>query len=528
MRPFLALLGVGALIAPLPARASDPSIDISGPLKTITANEIGGHLRFLASDLMKGRDTATPETRLASEYLASQLFAAGAEPGSVTGHEPPSYFQEFPLEAVTPLEQGTELVLTLEANGSKRVIPCRLGSDFITRPEGLVPGEVEASVVFAGFGRSGSDAKSDDYAGLDVKNRFVLVFEGLPGEGVVGGSPAPLFNPVPKLEAARKHGALGILVVQAPGRKTPAPDVPFSPQNLGFSRPGMTLATASAELPVLRLSDPIRDLLAQGLGLTAEPGQAPDPGRTLRARFQYAARKSSATDRNVIGLFPGSDPKRKHEVILFSAHYDHVGVNGKGEIFNGSDDNASGTSALLEIAEAVGNGPRPARSVAFLWVSGEEKGLLGSRWFADHPSLPADHKVVADINLDMVSRNDPRKIGVTPSPSHLEHNSLVPAAIECSKAEGLELVFDADAYFHRTDSASFARKGIPVIFFFAGVHEDYHRPTDDYQKADTEKAARVARAAYRLGIRFARSDELPKHLTPAKADTASAQATKAE
>ncbi len=518
MRKFLALLGVGVLIAAPPAGAGDPSIDMSEPLKSITASEIGGHLRFLASDLMKGRDTATPETRLASEYLASQLYAAGAEPGSVVGHEPPSYFQEFPLEAVTPLEQGTELVLTLEANGSKRVIPCRLGSDFITRPQGLVPGEVEASVVFAGFGRSGSDPGSDDYAGLDVKNRFVLVFEGEPGEKSGEDSPSPVFNPAPKLEAARKHGALGILVIEAPGRKTPAPDIPFSPQNLGFSRPGMSLASASAEPPALRLSDAIRDLLVQGLGLTAQPGHAPEPGRTLRARFQYAARKSAAADRNVIGLFPGSDPKQKHDVILFSAHYDHVGVNGKGEIFNGSDDNASGTSALLEIAEAVGKGPRTPRSVAFLWVSGEEKGLLGSRWFADHPTLPEGYRVVADINLDMVSRNDPRKVGVTPSPDHSEHNSLVPAAVDCCKAEGMEVVFDADAFFHRTDSASFARKGIPVIFFFAGVHEDYHRPTDDFEKADTEKAARVARAAYRLGIRFARSDEPPKRVTATKSE----------
>jgi hypothetical protein len=496
------------------AGVDPPAESVPEAVKTITAREIGGHLRFLASDLMKGRDTASPEARVAAEYLAAHLFAAGAEPmGDADGHGR-TFFQSFPLEVVTPLEDGTELALILELNGSKRVVPCKLGSEFLLRPHGIVSGEVEAPVVFAGFGRVNSEKKIDDYAGLGVKNQFVLVYDGQGDEtkGRHTQTPAPVFSPFAKAEAARKNGALGVLVIQAPGRQSPTPEVPFSGRNLGFNRPNMTLGPAPLSLPTISLTDPIRDLLVGALGLAADSKPHHILEGSVRVRFRFAARKESKHDRNVLGFFPGSDAEKKKEVIIFSAHYDHVGVDEKGEIYNGSDDNASGTSTLLEIAEAFGQGPKPSRSVAFLWVSGEEKGLLGSEWFADHPSLPADHKIVADINLDMVSRNDPRKIGITPSPRHSQYNSLIPAAQASCKAEGMEAVFDADQYYGRTDSYSFASKGIPVIFFFAGVHADYHRPTDDYEKADLDKAARVARVAYRLGWQIAQGREVPKKI----------------
>ncbi len=287
----------------------------------------------------------------------------------------------------------------------------------------------------------------------------------------------------------------------------------------------MTLGPAPPSLPALLLSDPIRDVLVAALDLAADSKPHEISGGSVRARFRHAARKELKTDRNVVGLFPGSDPEKKKEVIFFSAHYDHVGVNDKGEIFNGSDDNASGTSSLLEIAEAFGQGPKPARSVAFLWVSGEEKGLLGSEWFSNHQTLPAGSKIVADINLDMVSRNDPKKIGITPSPRLSQYNSLIPAAQATCKAEGMEAVFDADQYYGRTDSYNFSRKGIPVIFFFAGVHADYHRPTDDFDKADLEKAARVARAAYRLGWRIAQERDAPRKIDSKAAKKAEAAVT---
>jgi hypothetical protein len=511
------LLGLSLAITARGAEIDPCSEVVPDAVQSITAREIGGHLRFLASDLMKGRDTASPETRLAAEYLAAHLFAAGAEPLGEPGLQGGSYFQSFPLESVTPLEEGTDLTLLLDLNGSQRVISCKLGRELIVRPFGLAPGEVEAPVVFAGFGRVHGEKKIDDYAGLDVLNRYALIYDGSPDppKGQADGQgQSPVLSSFEKLSAAQKRGALGLIVVQAPGRKTPEPQVPFSARNIGFGRPRMAFGSPAQQLPLMHLADSVRDVLVKAFGLTAESKPHPLDRGGLRARFRFAARREPRSDRNVLGFFPGSDPEKKKEVVIFSAHYDHVGVNEAGEIFNGSDDNGSGTSSLLEIAEAFGQVPRPARSVAFLWVSGEEKGLLGSHWFADHLTLPTDYKLVANINLDMVSRNDPKTIGITPSPKHAEYNSLVPCAQASCKAEGLEAVFNADAFFFRTDSMSFARKGVPVIFFFAGVHADYHRPTDDFEKADLDKAARVARSAFRLGWQIAQAREAPKKIKP--------------
>jgi Peptidase family M28 len=519
-RVLLAVVWLGYWTPPgLGAGGDTPAETVPEAVRSITAKEIGGHLRFLASDLMRGRDTTSPEIRLAGEYLAAHLFAAGAEPMGDRDGNVTSYFQTFPLEVLTPLAEGTDLTLILDVHGSRQEVPCKLGSELVVRPRGLVPGEVEAPVVFAGYGQVNSQKKIDDYAQLDVRNQYVLVYDGSAEDSKNPSEhPAqrPLFSSMQKLASAQQRGALGLIVIQPPGRKTPAPQVPLNAGNLGFGRGGLTLGSPRASLPVLYLADPVRDLLASSLGLTADSQPHALDGGSVRARFRYAARREPKSERNVLGFFPGSDPEKKKEVIVFSAHYDHVGVNDKGEIFNGSDDNASGTSSLLEIAEAFGQSPRPARSVAFIWVSGEEKGLLGSHYFAEHLTLPEHYKIVADINLDMVSRNDPRKIGITPSPRHPQYNSLVPAAEASCRAEGMEAVFNADEFFFRTDSSSFANKGVPVIFFFAGIHADYHRPTDDYAKADLEKAARVARTAYRLGWHFAQGGEAPKKI---KAET---------
>jgi Peptidase family M28 len=505
-------------------------IEVPDVVKGITARELGGHMKFLASDLMRGRDTASPEIRLAAEYLATRLSAAGAEPIGDSEQGGPTYFQRFPLEVNTALQEGTSLSLEIDKDGSKRAIPLQLGSDVTFMPTGVTPGDIDAPVVFAGYGRSNPAEKIDDYEGLDVKNQFVLVLAGQPpvkpkegekaeekavepaktkgrpgGGGRFGGA-----NLV-KLEPASKRGALGVIVARpstAPATR-PAPAPAAGRPLPGFGRPSMTLGSPTPSIPLFTLSDPSRDLLFQAIGLEVDkPGPRVLPG--VRAKFTFAAKKELKDDRNVVGFFPGTDPEKKKEVVIFSAHYDHVGVDDKGVIFNGSDDNASGTSALLEIAEAFGDGPRPARSVAFLWVSGEEKGLFGSRWFSDHISLPADYKIVADINIDMVSRNDGKSIGVTPSSKHASHTNLATLAEESAKAEGMEVKYDADSFFNRTDSANFARKGIPVVFFFSGVHEDYHKSTDDVEKADFDKAARVARAAYRLGWQVAQAPEVPK------------------
>ena len=304
--------------------------------------------------------------------------------------------------------------------------------------------------------------------------------------------PGAVFQPVHQASAAQKNGALGVIMIQAPGRQSPLRGFHSSSANLGFAHPSMTLGPAPTKSAHSAAVRPDSRYSRERPGSGRRQQAARDQRRQRPRPVPPCRPEGVKHDRNVMGCFRASDPEKKKEVIFFSAHYDHVGVNEKGEIFNGSDDNASGTSShfwrLLKRSDRV----RSRReSVAFLWVSGEEKGLLGSEWFSNHPTLPSDSQIVADINLDMVSRNDPRKIGITPSPRHRQYNSLIPAAQGTCKAEGMEAVFDADQFYGRTDSFNFSKKGIPVIFFFAGIHADYHQPTDDFEKADLEKAARV-------------------------------------
>jgi Zn-dependent M28 family amino/carboxypeptidase len=516
------------------ATAGDAPAPLTVPeaVKGITGRELGGHMRFLASDLMRGRDTASHETRVVAEYLSSRLAGAGAERGQdrTTGGQ--TYLQPLPLEVITPQLDGTSVTLVIEQNGSKRVVPCQLGVDVGFSAWGVAAAQIDAPVVFAGHGQFDPAQKIDEFDGIDVKGRFVLVFA---GQRPARDNSAAAIRPAgqrrrgrfgrggaPVADRALERGALGVLVIGTPSSdRQPSPADSQARSIVGFGEPSMTLGHAPAALPYLSLADPIRDVIIKATELEAD--SKPGVLENLRVQFKLAAKKESKEDYNVFGFFPGSDADKAKEVVIYSAHYDHVGVDQRGEIFNGSDDNASGTSALLEIAEAFGDGPRPARSVGFLWVTGEEKGLLGSRWFSDHVMLPEAYKIVADINLDMVSRNDGKTIGITPSERHSDYSSLVPAACAAAKEEGLTVKFDADGFFGRTDSYNFARKGIPVIFFFCGIHNDYHRPTDDVSKADFEKAARVARAAYRLGWQVAHEKDVPRKLKADAEKTADAR-----
>ena len=213
-------------------------------MKSITAREIGGHLRFLASDLMKGRDTTSPELRVAAEYLAATC-RAGAEPLGDQGKDRRSYFQQFPLEIVTPREEGTELSLILEQNGSKRVVPCKLGTDFVVFPREIVPGEIEAPVVFAGYGQVDPDRKIDDYKDLVVKDRFVLVYNGQPGTAASrpqgGRRTRGMSSALGKRKMRRKKGGTGSPRNPGARWRNAGPRSSLQWPKPGFSRPTVTL-----------------------------------------------------------------------------------------------------------------------------------------------------------------------------------------------------------------------------------------------------------------------------------------------
>ena len=381
---------------------------------------------------------------------------------------------------------------------------------FFFSTRGIAPGEIEAPVVFAGHGIVAEDAGIDDYDGKNVKNRWVLIFDGRPSS-----APSGRFGPAnsrTKRKNAEDRGALGLLVVHAHDSEA----APFAETQSWvarqFGRSSMRLGTAAASrLPMLYLEDNARDFIF---------GDSKDaPESEVRARFEFQADRVVDHGRNVVAMFPGSDPALAKEVIVYSAHYDHVGVGSDGEIFNGADDNGTGTVSLLEIAEAFAEGPRPPRTVAFLWVSGEERGLLGSRWFSDNPTFPKDHEIVANINMDMIGRNEIGKIKVTPSPKHDDYSTLSIACQVASVEEGYEVTFDADQFYRRSDHYNFARLGIPVVFLFSGTHEDYHKPTDTVEKIKWKKVVSVSRIAYRIGWDAANAKERPRRLSKEERST---------
>jgi Zn-dependent M28 family amino/carboxypeptidase len=215
----------------------------------------------------------------------------------------------------------------------------------------------------------------------------------------------------------------------------------------------------------------------------------------------------------VVGWLEGSDPELRDEYLVFTAHMDHVGigrpVNGD-SIYNGADDDASGTSAILELAQAFATGPRPRRSVVFMTVSGEEKGLIGSEWYGEHPLFPLE-KTVANLNIDMIGRNwEDTVVAIGKEESSL--GETVERVAARHPELGLEVIDDIwpeERFYFRSDHYNFARRGVPILFFFSGVHADYHRPSDEPSKLKYEKAARIARLIYLLGLEIANADDRP-------------------
>lgn len=316
------------------------------------------------------------------------------------------------------------------------------------------------------------------------------------------------------------NGATGLLLVSE------RPDSMFARMAARAARSTMTMergARGGIEVALLEVRDAdARALL--GIDPAALRGattrtveRLPGVTLTLDPRFQTAGRIEAP---NVVGIVEGSDPTLKDEYILFSAHMDHVGVaadgrcraRGADSICNGADDDASGTVAVIELAQAFAAlQPRPKRSAIFLTVSGEERGLWGSSYFASNPSVPMD-QIVANLNMDMVGRNWPDTIAVIGR----EHSDLgatldrVAAAHPELNMTPINDIWPQENFYRRSDHYNFAVKGVPILFFFNGTHPDYHQVSDHPDKIDTDKEARLARLVFYLGYEIAMSPERPK------------------
>ena len=494
MKPthFSALLAL-LLVAPLAASESG--------IASITAPEIQSHVDYLADDALEGRGTGSKGEHLAADYVVKHLRQLGLKPGSAEG----TYFQEFPVSGTTKVVGSPSLSLsvgpwTREFAFERDMSPFGFGAGSLDGVE----------LVFAGYGITAPEQSYDDYAGLDVKGKAVVVLRKQP-KGMFRDQRHAFFTT--KAQVAKANGAVALLVVNGPA---------LMPGDDGLTPAGMV--SGSTDLPMFH----VRQSLVSGLfeladldltQLEKQITESRQPAsRALNAKLACSLEleREQKIGRNVIARLEGSDPALKDEVLVIGAHYDHVGFGhsggslggrkGMGQIHNGADDNASGTAAILELAQALSLTP-PRRTVVFVAFSGEELGLIGSKAFVANPPF-ARETIVGMLNLDMVGRLRDQKlevggIGTSPGFEKLVGDSL--------SAEGLEGTFTKSG-MGPSDHASFYAAKIPVLFFFTGLHDDYHRPGDDAEKLNAKGAESVARVAYRCALEIANADARPAYV----------------
>jgi hypothetical protein len=495
---------------------------------------VAAHLDFLADDLLEGRDTGTRGYELAALYAAAQFRQSGLAPGHGD-----SYFQPVPLVDVIREDS------TWEVLRGERSTPLVWKEDYLDSPRASAP-EVDllAPVVFAGFGIDAPAHGRTDYAALDVRGRIVLILSGAPAEFPSEVRAHFASSRQKRIEAARR-GAVGLLTLRT------RDDEERSPWERGVpsaGRPSTSLRRADGTpldaSPGLRFTGSLswagaRKLLAGAdvsLDELLEPGAAGDAGaRELGVALRVDARAGlrAYESPNVVALLPGSDPELRREHIVVSAHLDHVGVGAEVDgdaIYNGYYDNAMGSAILLELARRLAADPEPPRrSILFLLVTAEERGLLGSEHFAEAPTI-AGGEIVANLNLDMPLFLHPLSDVVAFGAEHTTLGELARASVA---AAGLTLAPDPqpeESIFVRSDQYSFVRKGIPAIYLCPGLgardgseagraaverfrREHYHRPSDQAGlPVDWEGVRRFTSANAVLLVAIAGADERPRWL----------------
>ena len=500
-------------------------------LATIRGEALRAHMRFLADDRLEGRGTATRGHEIAAAYMATQFEAAGLEPGGVRG----TWFQPVPFRRLQSIPVEGALAL-LRGGREQRLVrdtDYLLGYDPVHERD-----RITAPLAFAGFGVTAPELGYDDYAHVDVRGKIAVLLSGGPPT-FPSEQRAYYSSLLVKTRNAVARGAVGIVTVRTPVDEARGPWA----RNVNQSRlPGMrwldpdgvpneshpqleltaTLSRSGANALFADSPVPLDRVFAD-----AEAGRAQGFDLPARMRAWSRTRHSRVESPNVLGLLHGSDPKLEDEVVVVTAHLDHLGigvpVNGD-SIHNGAYDNATGCGALIELARAFASLPtRPRRSLLFVAVTGEEKGLQGSDYFAHFPIVPLP-RIVADINMDMFLMLEPMRDVIVFGG---EHSSLGPMA---ARAVGLSPVPDPapeEVVFIRSDQFPFVRQGVPAVFpVLSGAREVapgdslspmqrwrrtiYHSPQDDMtQPMDMESGARFMRMQFLLALDVANATARP-------------------
>jgi Zn-dependent M28 family amino/carboxypeptidase len=520
----ISLVLIGALLAFAPAahgqrkgeKTSAPAAapaPAHGNADYISAQQLKDYLAFIASDEMEGRDTPSRGLDTAARFIATHLSRWGLKPAGDDG----SYFQRI---AMTQKKIDPALSY-VEINGQR----FNFGEDFLA---GLTAGSASGPLVYAGHGWVIKAKSIDAFQGLDVKDKVVIINiselpKGVNFNELIGKQGEDWEAPA---NAARKRGAKGVIFV--PDFRSLA-NWDHSRQTLverGVLSVDKFQTQNNVAFPTVTASPKLLNVLFQGEKQNAvvvfnrsavnDPVEPFEFKADKKVSFTVALKTSPAATQNVIAVLEGSDPVLKNEYVAVGAHYDHVGVgtpvNGDA-IYNGADDDGSGTVATLALAEAFSRGPRPKRSLLFIWHAGEEKGLWGSRYFTESPTVPIG-QIITELNIDMIGRtrieNDKPANQPLPKPDeiYLVGSKMMSAELgdlsESVNKSYLNRSFnykyddpkDPERFFYRSDHYNYARKGIPIIFYMDGVHEDYHRPSDSVEKIDYQNMEKVTRTIY--------------------------------
>lgn len=497
----------------------------------ITSAQLRDYLSFIASDQLEGRDTPSRGLDTAALFIATLLARWGVKPGGDDG----GYMQKIKLvrTLVDPAKTGAEI------DGRS----FKYGDNFLAQ---TFAGTVTGPLVYAGDGWYVKSKGMDAMAGLDVKGKIVVVRGSFLPKGVSYQEwrSMPAADWADPARNALRNGAAGMIVL-ADNATTEGWDrlKRFQTERGNLVVQGIQNEREVAPLPVITLNPEMAGALLQGESASLAAIMDPSPTATPVPAFSFSPQRKVSftvgtienvqTTQNVVGIIPGSDPVLSSEYVAVGAHYDHVGttatpVNGD-TIFNGADDDGSGTVAILSMAEALARSPRkPKRSVIFVWHCAEEKGLWGSEYFTLHPTVPLD-KIVTQLNIDMIGRSKPAGDTIAananlsgPDEIYVIGSKMMSTELgalsEATNQNYLNLAFnykyddptDPNRFFFRSDHYNYAKKGVPIIFYFDGVHQDYHKVGDEVSKIDFAKMEKVARTVYQTMWAVA---ELPKRPT---------------
>ncbi len=468
------------------------------------------HVKYLASDDLKGRGNGTPELDKAAEYIAAHFSASGVAPAGDEG----TYYQKFMLTTGSEVGPGNKLTLTIGDNSYDAV----LKEDFV--PVGVGDQtSVSGDLVFAGYGISALEYGYDDYQNLKVADKIVLVLADAPREkdpkspfkdtGI-----SQLDSDLTKAINAKYRGARAILIVQDPlNHPNETEDLPRLAEGSQIDELGICTLRITRSLARRMLDSQKKDLVELQRQIDEKLAPLSFEFSGVQAAVNMDVSRVRKEVRNVVGILTGLDQKLREEAVVLGAHYDHLGRGGKGslltqligQIHNGADDNASGTAGLIELAAALArdHGERK-RTYIFIAFAGEELGLHGSSHWTQEPACPLE-KVVAMINMDMIGRSRGNQVYVNWTGTSPVFPKLV---TEAAAEAGIEAKTSA-AGPSGSDHISFYIKNIPVLFFFSGLHSDYHRPSDDWDKINAAGAVKILDLVYRVATRLNRAEARP-------------------